>query len=95
MIVKLRTEHHLECLLIRGCRGPSESTHAKMPHCWKSHALANNLLWRYGAGLKHKNFKNHRLMIPKAKTSEMMYVAIDMHYRPGPREILSIVSTCS
>ena len=44
MIVKLLTEHHLECLsLKRGCRGSSESTHVKMPHCWKSHALAQIL----------------------------------------------------
>ena len=42
MIVKLLTEHHLECLSLKGgCRGSSESTHAKMPHCWKSHALAH------------------------------------------------------
>ena len=41
MIVKLLTEHHLEFLSIkRGCSGSSESTHVKMPHCWKSHALA-------------------------------------------------------
>ena len=43
MIVKLLTEHHLELLcLIGGCRGSSESTHVKMPHCWKSHALEND-----------------------------------------------------
>ena len=42
MIVKLLTEHHLECLGLKGgCRGSSESTHVKMPHCWKSHALAH------------------------------------------------------
>ena len=42
MIVKLLTEHHLEFLsLTGGCRGLSESTHVKMPHCWKSHALAH------------------------------------------------------
>ena len=41
MIVKLLTEYHLECLSLKGgCRGLSESTHVKMPHCWKSHALA-------------------------------------------------------
>ena len=41
MIVKLLTEHHLECLSLKGgCRGSSESTHDEMPHCWKSHALA-------------------------------------------------------
>ena len=41
MILKLLAEHHLEFLsLTGGCRGSSESTHVKMPHCWKSHALA-------------------------------------------------------
>ena len=41
MIVKLLTEHHLEFLSLKGgCRGSSEYTHVKMPHCWKSHALA-------------------------------------------------------
>ena len=41
MIVKLLTEHHLECLSLKGgYRVSSESTHVKMPHCWKSHALA-------------------------------------------------------
>ena len=41
MIVKLLTEHHLEFLSLKGgCRGSSESTHVKMPHCWKSHAVA-------------------------------------------------------
>ena len=44
MIVKLLTEHHLEFLsLTGGCRGSSESTLVKMPHCWKSHALAHML----------------------------------------------------
>ena len=41
MIVKLLTEHLLECLSLKGgCRGSSESIHVKIPHCWKSHALA-------------------------------------------------------
>ena len=41
MIVKLLTEHHLECLsLTGGCIGSSESTLVKMPHCWKSHYTA-------------------------------------------------------
>ena len=41
MIVKLLTEQCLEFLSLKiGCRGSSESTHVKMPHCWKSHALA-------------------------------------------------------
>ena len=42
MIVKPLTEHHLDFLSLKGgCRGSSESTHVKMPHCWKSHALAH------------------------------------------------------
>ena len=44
MIFKLLTEHHLDFLSLKGgCRGSSESTHAKMPHCWKSHALVQLL----------------------------------------------------
>ena len=40
-IAKLLTEHHLEFLNLKGgCRGSSESTHVKIPHCWKSHAAA-------------------------------------------------------
>ena len=45
MIVKLLTEHHFEFLSLKGgCRGSSESTHVKMPHCWKSHATAQLFL---------------------------------------------------
>ena len=41
MIVKLLTEHNLEFLSLKGCcTGSSESTLVKLPHCWKSHALA-------------------------------------------------------
>ena len=44
MIVKLLTEHHLKFLSLKGgCRGSSETKHVKMPHCWKSHALAHTL----------------------------------------------------
>ena len=47
MIIKLLTEHHLEFLRLKGgCRGSSGSTHVKMPHCWKSHALAHLKLSR-------------------------------------------------
>ena len=42
MIVKLLTEHHFEFLrLTGGCTGSSDSTHVKMLHFWKSHALAH------------------------------------------------------
>ena len=40
--VKLLTEHNLDFLsLKRGCSGSSESIDVKMPHCWKSNALAH------------------------------------------------------
>ena len=42
MSVKILTEHHLEFLSLKGgCRDSSGSTRVKMPHCWKSHALAH------------------------------------------------------
>ena len=48
MIVKLLTEHHLEFLILKGgCRGSSESTLVKMPHCWKSHDTAHICLRVY------------------------------------------------
>ena len=41
MTVKLLTEHHLEILsLTGGYTCSSESTLVKMPHCWKSHVMA-------------------------------------------------------
>ena len=60
MIVKLITEHQLEFLSLKvGCRGSSESTYIKMPHCWKSHALAHFILFlkdfihEYGSGCEY------------------------------------------
>ena len=45
MIVKLKTEHHLEYLSLKGsCRGSSVSRRVKMSHYWKSHALAHILV---------------------------------------------------
>ena len=42
MTVKLLTEHNLECLSLKGrYTGSSESTHVKIPHCGKSHALTH------------------------------------------------------
>ena len=42
MIAKLLTEHHFEFLSLKGgCRGSSESTHVKIPHCWKPNATAH------------------------------------------------------
>ena len=42
MIVKLLAERHFESLSLKGgFRGSYESTHVKMPHCWKSHVTAH------------------------------------------------------
>ena len=41
MTVKLLTEHHMEFLSLKGgCTGSSESTLVIIPHCWKSHVVA-------------------------------------------------------
>ena len=35
-------KQYLEFLSLKGgCIGSSESIHVKMPHCWKSHAMAH------------------------------------------------------
>ena len=45
MSAKLLTEQHLEFLRLKGgCTCWSESTHVKIPHCWKSHVVAHLLL---------------------------------------------------
>ena len=46
MIVKLLTEHHLEFLVEGGCRGSSESTLVKMPHCWKFDVTAQIIIYK-------------------------------------------------
>ena len=48
MSVKLLTEHRLEFVSLKGgCTGSSESTLVKMPHCWKSHVVAQFLIHAY------------------------------------------------
>ena len=48
MSIKLLTEHHLEFLGLKGgCTILSESTHVKMPHCWKSLVTAHKLFTRW------------------------------------------------
>ena len=51
MSVKLLTKHHLEFLSLKG--GFTvwyESTHVKMPHCWKSHVTAQHVIYRLMEG---------------------------------------------
>ena len=70
MIVKLLTEHYLEFLsLIGGCRGSTESTHVKRPHCWKSHALTQIFIFEgplYGYQQVHRNINS---LVPSPMSS--------------------------
>ena len=44
---KLLTEHRLEFLSLKGgCRGSSESTLLKMPHCRKSYVMAHLMFYK-------------------------------------------------
>ena len=48
MSVAILTEHHFEFLSLKGgCTGSSESTLVKMPHCWKSHVVAQLYICTY------------------------------------------------
>ena len=59
MIAKLLTEHHLECLSLKGgCTGSSESTSVKTPHCWKAHVTAH-----YNIGFK-KSLPEQGISLP-------------------------------
>ena len=67
MIVKLLTEHHLEFLNLKGgCRGSSESTLVKMPHCWKSHALAQILSYLFSDATSKNDLKKLPLITTSA-----------------------------
>ena len=61
MIVKLLTEHNLEFLSLKGgYKGSSESTLVKMPHCWKSHVMAQIAsLLSTGNQSEKKSYKYH------------------------------------
>ena len=55
MSVKLLTKHHLRYLSLKeGYTGSSESTLVKMPHCWKSHVIAQ-------LSFKNSNFTDLKL----------------------------------
>ena len=44
LTLNLLNEHRMEALSLKGSGADSsESTHLKMPHCWKSHATAQFL----------------------------------------------------
>ena len=79
MIVKLLTEHHLEFLTVKGgYTGSSESTHVKMPHCWKSHATAHIKL----------TFFEQAVHLSKALLAGMICWNLDRNPRICKREIV-------
>ena len=75
MNVKLLTEHNLEFLSLKGgCRGSSESTLLKLPHCWKSRVTAQLLCPNPNSG-RHNKGKIARLLM-QGKT------AVATHFEP-------------
>ena len=88
MIVKLLTEHHLECLSLKeGCRASSESTLVKMPYCWKSHAAAQFLY----ACVSSRNLQNWDRLIPflVKKCTQMRFCAY-VSYAHDSMELSSV-----
>ena len=80
MSVKLLTEDHLEYLSSKGgCTGSSESTHVKMPHCWKSHVTAHFLFCVLQVDLRYASIQEEDIS---------MYVVITGF-------VISNVSTCT
>ena len=60
MSVKLLNELHLEFLSLKGgCTGLSESLLVKIPHCWKSHVVAQIYPALVGSVFSHFILKNN------------------------------------
>ena len=75
MSVKLLTEHNLEFVsLKRGCTGSSESTHVKMPHCWKSHVTTHIFFNRNYVGIP----ANDITLCLSLEVSEKSQVVLDV-----------------
>ena len=57
MTVKLPTEHNLEFISLKGSfTGSSESTHVKIPHCWKSNVAARYIFLKHTCKLPPTEF---------------------------------------
>ena len=87
MINKLLAEHHLEFLSLKGgCKGSSESRHVKMPHCWKSHALAQ--IFPFDFDLVFGRL--HGLIRACLSNSLSFNVAVPLIIYKVPRDLLTI-----
>ena len=75
LTVKPLTEHHLEFLsLTGGCRGSSESTHVKMPHCWKSHVTTHIICTSLKSmNLSRSNSSPFRSIVISSSSSNLAY----------------------
>ena len=83
MNIKLPTEHQLTFLSLKGsCTGSSESTHVKIPHCWKSHALAHifPLTNRLDPDLSQLLEELHDLALLFAKTLKSFFVRLRVNW---------------
>ena len=82
MTVKLLTEHHLEFLRLKGgCTGSSESIHVKVPHCWKSHVVAqmskSRLFCTYTNFMQHEKWHFSLIIHPdSARLRQFSFVSI-------------------
>ena len=78
MIVKLLTEHHLEFLSLKGgCTGSSESTIIKVPHCWKSHVMAQ-LYLEYCLSPRDNSFKLAQHVLVNSLTLFQLFTLIEV-----------------
>ena len=74
MTVKLLTEQIMGFLsLTRSCTGSSESTLVKMPHCWKSHVVAQFPLLDMRAEMLHVKLISKCKYTSKNKNFEYSY----------------------
>ena len=75
MAVKLRSKQLLEFLTLKGgCTGWSESTLVKMPHCWKSHALAQILF----SGMYLSSLDKQRICVNKQLKSSKKQLKLNV-----------------
>ena len=76
MIVKLLAEQHLEFLSLKGgCRGSSESSFVKMPHCIGSIII---LLNYGGSNWDEHHFSNNVL---RQMTVCTIYISVSFHFK--------------
>ena len=76
MTVKLLTENHLELLTLKGgCTGSSECTLSKIPHCWKSHVMAQLQYMKvYVYNANNLKVSEYDQEIPQSQTADQPMV---------------------